>query len=275
METDRYRRRIARLASALLLVSVALVAALPSASSGLKIPKLPKVPKHTTYPVTIDVAGYVDFNWTFDNRQACVPGLAKNVAEEFSFEFGAPRRTTVNIIKDAVSIGSYVTGGQAKAKASLDGYQTTNYCYPTPLAPEPPKPECKTLSGKLGAVLTPQKRGGDDEIAALDRGVLLTLQRKSNTTQDGQCLRDRPTPEALDQDQGVNIDTAQVPYGALTVPAASALKFWKLRKGGRVRNTIKISGRCDRADAGVSSLPDEIKRCTVHGTIVLIVKRIG
>jgi hypothetical protein len=272
VQIDRHRGWSARLISAVALSTVVVVVALPASSAGVTIPHLPKAPKFTSYPVTIDVAGYVDFKWTWDNRQHCVPGYAKTVNEELSFELGKPRRARVNIVEDAVAM-NYATGGQAKVKATLGGFQTTNYCPPTPLAPEPPAPNCRTLRGKLGVLLTPQPKEGDSEHAALRRGVLITIQRKGKSAQTPACLSDRPKLEAVDEDQGVHVDTGPHPYGAIGVPVANAIDFWKLKRGRRISRTIKIGGGCDTITAHTSSLPSEITSCTIRGKLVVVIKR--
>lgn len=250
------------------------MAAWPATSGAFKIPTLPKVPKVTSYPVTVDTAGYVDFEWTWDNRQPCIPGYAKTVSEEFSFELGKPERGVAHLIGGAVDI-PFVTGGEAKLKAKLGGYQTTNYCYPTPLVPEPPEPECKTLAGKLSVVVSPQGSNDDDgDVVPLGRGVLISLIRKSNTSQTQSCLKGRPAPHAIQENQGVYVDTTPQPQGLLTVPLANATKFWGLKPGDRLSRTIKIGGGCDTITAQASRLSDNIKRCTIGGRIVVVIKRL-
>lgn len=113
------------------LALVVMAAAWPAPGGGAKIPQvpkvpnLPKVPKVTAYPVTIDVAGFVEFEWTWDDRQECIPGYAKTVSEEFVFELGKPRRTSVNVVGGAVTM-PFAIGGEAKLKAKAGGFQTSN-----------------------------------------------------------------------------------------------------------------------------------------------------
>jgi hypothetical protein len=258
----------------LLSAALAIGALWPATGTGVKIPNLPKVPKVTSYPVTIDAAGYLDFEWTFDNRQPCIPGIAKTVSEELSFELGRPRRTVVNAIGGAVS-APYAIGGEAKLKTKLSGYQTSNYCSPTPLAPEPPQPECKPLDGKLGVLLSPQGSNEDDgDVVPLGRGVMVSFIRKSNTMQNPSCLEGRPKARAIQEDKGVHVDALQLPGGLLTVPLANGTKFWGLKPGQRLSRTIKIGGGCETVTAQASRLSEYIKRCTIGGRIVVVIKRL-
>lgn len=246
----------------------------PASGAGFKIPDLPKTPKVTSYPITIDAAGYVDFEWTWDNRQPCIPGYAKTVSEELSFELGRPRRTVVNAVGGAVST-PFAIGGEAKLKTKLSGYQTSNYCPPAKLAPEPPAPECKPLDGKLGVILSPQGSNEDDgDVVPLGRGVLVSFIRKSNTAQSPACLEGRPRPRAIQESRGVLVETTPIPSGLLTVPLANGTKFWGLKPGQRLSRTIKIGGGCDTVTAQASRLSEYVKRCTIGGRIVVVIKRL-
>ena len=273
MRTGLRRARPRHLAI-LVVAALAAGALWPAAGAGLKIPNLPKAPKVTSYPVTIDAAGYVDFEWTYDNRQPCIPGFAKTVSEELSFELGRPRRTVLNAVGGAVAT-PYAIGGEAKLKTKLSGYQTSNYCAPTPLKPEPPAPECKPLDGKLGVILSPQGSNDDDgDVVPLGRGVLVSFIRKSNTAQTQSCLEGRPKLRAIQEDKGVFVDTAQLPGGLLTVPLANGTKFWGLKPGQRLSRTIKIGGGCETVTAQASRLSDYVTRCTIGGRIVVVIKRL-
>ncbi len=252
------------------------VAVWPATGSGFKIPKLPKTPKITSYPVTVDVAGYVDFEWTFDNRSDCYPGYAKSVTEELSFEFGRPVRTSVNVFDGAVTM-PYATGGEAKVKVKAGGFQTTNYCPPTAPNPEPPDPDCRTLTGKLGATLLPEPtEGGDDALVPLGHGVNLTLIRKGGGLASQSCLKDRPRLRSPLEDKGVSIETT-APLGPLTVPlGSSSAKFTSLKRNDRISRTIKIGGGCASPTVATSSrLSEYITRCTIAGRIVVVIKRVG
>ncbi len=262
--------------AAVIVTAIAAFAALPVAGGGAQIPHLPKLPKATAYPVTIDVAGYVDFNWTWDSQQKCIPGYAKTVSEELSFELGKPRRSVLNVVGGAVSM-PFAIGGEAKSKATVDGFQTTNYCPPTAPNPEPPKPNCKTLKGKLAVVLLPQAEAhGEGDLTPLGRGAMLSVIRKGGGSQTHSCLENRPTLHPVDEDQSVQIETLPLPGGGLTVPLANATKFWGLKPGGRLSRTITIAGGCDAVttQTAQASLSTNIKRCTIKGKIVVVIKRL-
>ncbi|MGC1166843.1 MAG: hypothetical protein WA862_12110 [Solirubrobacterales bacterium] len=266
--------------AAVVVTAIAALGALPSAAGSVtipRIPKLPKVPKIDSYPVTIDAAGYVDFNWTWDDQQACIPGYAKTVSEELSFELGKPRRAVVNIIGGAVTM-PFAIGGEAKHKASVGGFQTTNYCPPTRPEPEPPEPDCRTLKGKLGVLLTPQVEDqGDVDLAPLGRGVMVSFIRKGGASQTQSCLENRPTLRAANEKQGANVGTLPLPGGELMVPlGANAPRFLSLKPGQRLSRTITIGGGCDTIKvqtAIASRLSESIKRCTIAGKIVVVIKR--
>lgn len=263
--------------AAVLLTAIAALAAWPAADGGARIPNLPKVPKVTGYPVTIDVAGYVDFNWTWDSQQTCIPGYAKTVSEELSFELGKPRRSVVNVVGGAVSM-PFAIGGEAKLKATVDGFRTTNYCPPTAPNPEPPEPGCKTLKGKLGVVLLPQPEAHEDgDLAPLGRGVMISVVRRGGGSQTPSCLENRPILHPVKEDQGVQVETLPHPSGGLTLPLANGMKFWSLKPGGRLSRTITIAGGCEAVTtqtAQASRLSEHIKRCTIGGKIVVMIKRL-
>jgi hypothetical protein len=250
------------------------VAGWPATSGGVKIPDLPKVPKVTSYPVTIDTAGYVDFEWTWDNQQTCIPGYAKTVSEELSFELGRPRRSVVNVVGGAVSM-PFAIGGEAKLKAKAGGFKTTNFCPPTAPEPEPSEPDCRTLNGRLGATLSPEATDESDAtLVPLGHGVLFTLIRKGGGSEPQSCIENRPTVHSVQDKKGANIETTSQ-LGPLSVPlGASSTKFWSLKPGGRISRTIKIGGGCDTATAQASRLSSSIKRCTIGGRIVVVIKRL-
>lgn len=250
------------------------VAAWPASSEGVKIPKLPKVPKFTTYPVTIDVAGYLDFEWTWDNRDTCYPGYAKTVTEELSFELGRPQRSVINIVGGAVTM-PYAIGGEAKLNAKAGGFQTTNYCPPTAPNPEPTAPECKTLKGKLGATLAPEATDeGPDALVPLGQGVRISLIRKGGGMEPRSCLENRPAVRSVQEKKGAQFETTAI-LGPLTVPlGVTDTKFWSLKPGGRISRTIKIGGGCETTTATSSGLSEHIKRCTIGGRVVVVIKRL-
>jgi hypothetical protein len=262
---------------ALVLVGVAVW---PAAGGGAKVPKvpqipnLPKVPKITGYPVTVDAAGYLDFEWTWDDTQPCIPGYAKTVSEELSFELGRPVRRAVQIVGGSVMM-PFAIGGEAKTKADLSGYQTSNYCPPIPRQEEPPQPNCKTVKGKLGMVLLPEPFE-DGDIAPLGNGVMVSFIRKGGGAQDLPCLADRPTLRPVKADQGVQIETLVMPGGGLTLPLTGSTKMLALKPGQRIQRSIAIGGGCDTVTAtATASLSSSIKRCTVRGKVVVTIKRTG
>jgi hypothetical protein len=263
--------------AALVLVAVA---AWPAAGGGAKIPKvpqipgLPKVPKITSYPVTVDAAGYLDFEWTWDDTQPCIPGYAKTVSEELSFELGRPMRRAVQIVGGSVTM-PFAIGGEAKTKAVLSGYQTSNYCPPTPRQEEPPAPTCKTVKGKLGMLLLPEPYE-DGDIAPLGNGVLVSFIRRGGGAQDPSCLQDRPTLHPLKEEKGVQISTLPLPAGGLTLPLTNSTKMLALKPGQRIQRSIAIGGGCENVTAtATASLSGNLRRCTVGGKVVVTIKRTG
>jgi hypothetical protein len=160
-----------------------------------------------------------------------------------------------------------------QSKAS--GYQTTNYCPPTPPEPEPPEPDCKTLKGKLSASLAPEAVDENDEaLVPLGTGVLVTLLRKGGGLESPACLENRPRLRSVFDEKGGSIETT-APLGRLTLPLTNSTKFWSLKPGGRISRTIKIGGGCDTVTVATSSrLPTNIKRCTIAGRVVVVIKRL-
>ncbi len=219
-----------------------------------------------SYPVTVNVTGHVEYDWTWDSLRDCAPGYAKTVNEELSLNLGKPRRSVVSVIHDDVTMPAAI-GGQAKLEADVSGFQTSNYCPPTARFPEPPQPTCKTVKGKLGVVLSPTLR-------PQTRKVMIHFSRRNKKHQALSCFQDRPVPEAVRSSEGVYVDTMPQPYGEFQVPLkVHAAYFFFMKPGERLKEKIKIHGRCDRVTAHASALPDEIKRCTLGGRIVVTIKR--
>ncbi len=259
----------------MVLIAVVGLGVLPATGAGVNIPNLPKLPKVTSYPVTVDAAGYLDFDWTWDSTQPCIPGYAKTVSEELSFELGRPQKRTVQIVGGAVTM-PFAIGGEAKLKASLGGYQTSNYCPPTPRNPEPPAPSCKTVKGKLGMLLIPEPFEGGD-LAPLGNGVMVSFARIGGGFQNSTCLENRPTLRPVRADQGVQIETLPLPSGGLTLPLTGSTKMLALKPGQRIQRSITIGGGCDTvtATARASRLSSNIRHCTVRGKVVVTIKRTG
>jgi hypothetical protein len=178
-----------------------------------------------------------------------------------------PRRSVVSIIGDKVTMPAAI-GGQAKLEADVSDFQTSNYCPPTAPFPKPPEPTCKTVKGKLGVVLSPTQ-------GPRARDVLIHLARRNKKHQEFSCLQDRPIPLAVRSNEGVYVDTTPQPYGEFQVPLrAHWADFYLMKPGERLKEKIKIHGRCDRVTAHASALPEEIRSCTVGGRIVVTIKRL-
>jgi hypothetical protein len=260
--------------SAVVAVTAALTG-LASASSGADTPARIKIPKVTRYPVKVDVAGYVDLDWAWDSTRPCAPGYVKTVNEELSFELGKPRRSTVTVVNGKVTMPAAI-GGQAKLKAALERFGTSNYCPPT--VPDPPRPVCKTLGGKLGVTLGPEKLTKEEkELSPLaGQPVLILLTRHGGGRQTYSCASERPTPRAIDAGRGVRMETLLVPTASwIAVPIKPrSLAFSELKRGERLSTKVKIRGRCDRIAAHASALPEGITNCTVRGKIVVTIKRV-
>ncbi|MFN8217760.1 MAG: hypothetical protein U0R71_14295 [Solirubrobacterales bacterium] len=264
----------ARTLTVSLLSSLAGVAALALVAGGagaVSIPKIPKAPKVVEYPVTIDVAGYLEYKWTVDGRSKCSPGYAKTIDEELSFELGKPRASKIAVVGGDV-VMTPKTGGQAKLRATVSGFQTTNYCPPSQPV-EIPKPECKNLSGRLGVALSPlAKTAEEGGLVPLGQETLVTLWRTGGQAQSRSCLTDRPDIEAEREEDGFKLD----PYGGIVVTSGiSNTELFKLKPGHREVGRTKISGGCRLAHAHASFVAANVTSCTLEGSIVTIVKRTG
>jgi hypothetical protein len=267
-----------------MLCALVALGALPAAGGGARVPNipdipgLPKAPKITTYPVTIDTAGFLEFKWTWDSRRDCYPGYSKTVEEDLSFELGKPQRRTLTVVNGDVIL-PYAVGGTAKHKATLGGYHRSNFCLPTPPQDEPPAPTCVTGSGKLGVTLIQESSiADDDETAPLGKGMMVTVVRQGGASQENSCLEDRPKLRALTENRGTHLETLARPGGGLTVPiGAGSPRFEALKKGQSIRRSIKIEGGCQtaRTTAAASGLSEHIKYCTLRGRVVVTIKRVG
>jgi hypothetical protein len=265
-----------RLLTVLALTALATVAlALPAATGAIKVPKSVKGAKVTQYPVTIDAVGYLDHTWTWDSTSSCLPGYAKTIEEELTFELGRPQAATVSVVNGKVILPQ-VTGGDATVQTQLSGWQTTNYCPPTEPQPEPPEPECtKKMKSKLAIGVVPAKEEtSDDDPAPLVHQTQVFLYRSKATPQTASCVQRRPKIEAESEaSKGWLAD----PYVGIVAPlGATDVQFRKLKVGGTLRRTVTISGGCRKAsfDASASVAP-EIRSCVVKGKVVLMVKRTG
>ena len=261
---------------ALVLTALATAAlALPAATAAVNVPNWVKGAKYTQYPVTIDAVGYLDHTWTWDSTSSCLPGFAKTIEEDLTFELGRPRAAKVSIVNGEVVL-SQITAGDATVQTELSGWHTTNYCPPTEPLPEPPEPVCtKKMKSKLAIGLVPvREETSDDDPASLVHQTQVFLYRSKATPQTDSCLKQRPKIEAESEaSKGWLAD----PYVGIVAPLkATDVQFRNLKVGETLRRTVVISGGCRKAsfDASASVAP-EIRSCVVRGKVVLMVKRTG
>lgn len=265
-----------RLLPALVLTALAAAAlAVPAATGAVKVPNWVKAAKVTQYPVTIDAVGYLDHTWTWDSTSGCLPGYAKTIEEDLTFELGRPQAAMVSVVNGKVVL-SQVTAGDATVQTTLSGWQTTNYCPPTEPLPEPPEPECtKRMKSKAAISVLPAKeeRSDDDPTPLVHQTRVMVLRSKA-TPQTVSCLQQRPKIEAESEaSEGWLAD----PYVGIVAPLrATDVQFRKLKVGETMRRTVTISGGCRKAsfDASASVAP-QIRSCVVRGKVVLMVKRTG
>ena len=234
----RGRRRELRFGFVAALVLVA-VAAWPAAGGAFKIPKLPKTPKFTSYPITVDAAGYVDFEWTWDDRQAMHPrATRRRSARNSPSSSASPCATGGQHRSAAPSTMPFAIGGEAKVKAKARRLPRRRTTARRPRStPEPPAPECKTLAGKLAVVVTPQgrQRRRRRPGPARARGVLISFIRKGGGIADAvvpggtarACTRSRKRQGVIRRHH------ASAHRALLTVPLTNDTKFWSLKPGER------------------------------------------
>ncbi|MDQ2630985.1 MAG: hypothetical protein M3Y75_08440 [Actinomycetota bacterium] len=265
-----------RLPSALALTALATAAlTFPAATGAVKVPNVVKEAKVTQYPVKIDAVGYLDHTWTWDSTSSCVPGYAKTIEEELTFELGRPQAAKVTIVNGKVVL-TQVTGGDATVRTELSGWQTSNYCPPTEPEPEPPEPVCtKRMKSKVAVGVVPaREEGSDDDPAPLVHQTQVLIYRSKATPQTSSCLQRRPKIEAESEaSKGWLAD----PYAGIVAPLkATDVQFRKLRVGETLRRTVTISGGCRKASFSASaSVSPWIRSCVVKGKVVLMVKRTG
>lgn len=251
------------------LAAALVLAAAPAAASAAKLPRMPKA---TAYPASIDVAGYVDFSWNYDDTKACAPGEDMAIDEELSFELSRPRRVVLQVIGGAV-MTSFARGGTAKLKSGSRGYRTTNYCPPTRPAKLPDPPACGTLAGRARVHLSPEPQESDD-LVPLARGVMLNIGRLGGGRQDMTCMRHRPT---LQPPYGTILDTLPFTEETISLPLGQlSMKLAKLRVGQRISRVVTLGPGCDpaRVRAGAARLDSNIRRCTLQGRVVVTVRRL-
>jgi hypothetical protein len=106
---------------------------------------------------------------------------------------------------------------------------------------------------------------------------MLSVVRKGGGSQPLSCLENRPTLTPVDEDRSVQIETLPRPGGGLTLPLTNGTQFWSLKPGGRLSRTITIAGGCEAVTtqtAQASTLSSNIKRCTIKGKVVVVIKRL-
>lgn len=252
-------------------LAAASLAALPG-NGEAKPPRIPKIPKVTQYPITLDAAGYVEYRWTYDDREKCVPGYSKTVTEELTFELGRPRRARLQITGGTVVVFP-VKGGQAALRTELSGFQTTNYCPPTaPVKIEEPVCRPRFASPLLVGIGTELSNG--EELAPLGRQTLAVVSpaRPARFLQRADCRKERPSIDTDKERLGWSVEPP-----ALSVPTGIVnTKLWNLKPGREVRGTTRIGGGCGRASvtAHASAIPSTITSCTLTGRVVVNIKRL-
>lgn len=253
-----------------LLTALAALVALLGVGSAAAVPKIPKVPKVVERNVSVKASGTLTYRWTFDNREKCTPGYSKTIEEELRFDF--PARKT----KMAVAIGRLVMpalkGGTSQTDVRVGGWQTTNYCDPTPKAPEPEEPICKSGSSPLILAITSTAKDvpiDDEDLAPLSRETQVTIGRTKGIPQRSSCTDKRPDiPFEFEQDLGWFADPRAGVAIGMNAPTSA---YGKLAKGNTLRRQIQISGGCGGASAHASAVPDHITKCTLEGVIFVTV----
>lgn len=262
-----------RLLLPLALTAVAAAAlAFPAGGAAVRIPKGIKTAKVLQYPVTVDVVGYIEHTWTWDNTEPCRPGYAKTIEEDLGFELGSPRAGKISIVNGTVMMGP-VFGGDATLQTSLSNWRTTNFCPPEKPLPEPPEPVCKKkLKSKLGVAIAPVKEEGEeDDPTPLVHQTQVAMFRSPGSAQAITCHQDRPRIEA--EGEGTNGWHADPLSGIIAPLKATDVDFLRLGVGKTLRRTIQITGGCARAS--FSRVSPYIRSCVVKGKAVVMVKRTG
>lgn len=257
-----------RLLRAAIAAALAL-AVLPAAATAARPPRAPRM---TVYPASIDVAGWVDFSWNYDNTQQCQLGEDMAIDEELSFELARPRRVILQVIGGAV-MTNFARGGTAKLKTRSRAYRTTNYCPPSRPARLPDPPACKTMSGRSRISLSPEPEESGD-LTSLARGVMVNIGRIGGGRQDMTCMRNRPS---VHPPYGTVADTLPFTEQTISFPIGQlSMAFAKLRVGQRISRVVTLGPGCDpmRVRAGAARLDSNIRRCTIEGRVVVMVKRL-
>lgn len=261
-----------RLSVALALLSaIAALVAVIGIGSAAALPKKFSVVHHQ---VAIKASGTLTYRWTFDNRSKCVPGYSKTIEEELRFDFPT-RRTQLAITFGRLAMPPMI-GGSGSLDVRVGGWQTTNYCPPDSLAPEPEQPNCKSGSSPLVLAISNTIRDvpiDDDDPVPLGRESQIAIAHTKGLAQDLRCGEDRPSiPFEFKDALGWYADPAAGVVVGMNAPTSA---YAKLTKGKTLHRQIHISGGCGGASAHASAIPSHITSCTLDGVIFVTVTGIS
>jgi hypothetical protein len=247
-----------------------------SAAALPKIPKIPKVPKVVERQVSVKASGTVTYRWTYDNREKCTPGYSKTIEEEERFTFPT-RKTKMVLIGPSKLVMPALRGGSSQYDVRVGGWQTTNYCDPTPKAKEPPEPTCKSGASPLALAITstlgPVPTEDEEELAPLDGETQIVVGRTKPFAQKKGCNEERPDIKfEYEHELGWHANPGA---GVALGMGVGTSKFRGLTKGKTIRRQIQISGGCGAASARASAVPKApfgITKCTLEGVVFVTVK---
>lgn len=240
----------------------------------------PRVPRVTTYPATLDVAGYITVRQHRDNTQECAPGRDMVIEYQGHAELGKPKNVRVTVVNGMVTSTVARNPGGAVHRAAITSYSETNWCRPVEPSPPIGKPECKArLAGALRASLTPTPAPVDPDLVPLSRGVSIALYRNGGGGQELACLdfmqglRPSVGPHVIDP-WGIDRIGVILPLGV------TDWKVLGLRRGQAIRRSVTLNGACDHilvrtGAAGPGTANAFAEECTVKGRIYVHLKRTG
>jgi hypothetical protein len=256
------------------LTALAALVALIGAGSAAALPKKFSLIERN---VEITASGTLTYRWTFDNRHKCVPGYSKTIEEELRFNFPT-RRTKMTVAIGRLAMPA-LKGGTSQVDVRLGGWQTTNYCDPTPKAPEPEQPTCKSGSAPLVLAITSTAKDvpiDNEEPAPLSRESQVTIARTKGFAQNPACAERRPDiPFEFEDELGWFADPMAGVAVGMNAPTSA---YGKLAKGKTLHRQIQISGGCGGVSAHaseVTKMPDNITKCTLDGVIFVKVTGLG
>jgi hypothetical protein len=220
--------------------------------------------------VAIKASGTLTYRWTFDNRSKCVPGYSKTIEEELRFDFPT-RRTQLAITFGHLAMPPMI-GGSGSLDVRVGGWQTTNYCPPDSLAPEPEQPNCKSGSSPVVVGISNTIKDvpiDDDDPVPLGRESQIVIARTKGLSQNLRCGENRPSiPFEFKDALGWYADPAAGVVVGMNAPTSA---YAKLTNGKTLRRQINISGGCGGASAHASAIPSHITSCTLDGVIFVTV----